>query len=112
MRRRALLLFAALATLAAVAAAEAPDPKTLLKVTARLQPNASVQGTLAVRCELANGWHVNSHAPSEDYLIPTAARLAPADGVSFGEARYPDGVLRKLYYQNALKLALRTNLPR
>jgi thiol:disulfide interchange protein DsbD len=100
MRRRVLLLFLAAATLAAVAAAQAPDPKTLLKVTARLQPNASVQGTLAVRCELASGWHVNSHTPSEDYLIRTEIEVAPAAGVSIDAPKYPEGKEEKFSFSD------------
>ena len=94
-----LALGLAAATLAAGAAA--PDPKTLLKVDASLAPSAAAgKGTLSIRARLESGWHVNSHKPSEDYLIATEARLDPADGVRFGEAKYPDGKLQKFAFSD------------
>jgi thiol:disulfide interchange protein DsbD len=95
-RRLAIAPAALLALLVSAAIASAAEP--LLTVQARLDAQGAGRGTLRLEATLAEGWHVNSHAPSEDYLIPTASRLAPADGVSFGEARYPDGVLRKFAF--------------
>jgi len=76
----------------------APAGTPLLNVEARLEPSGEGRGTLEVQARVAQGWHVNSHSPSEDYLIPTAVRLEPASGVAFEEARYPDGVLRKFAF--------------
>jgi thiol:disulfide interchange protein DsbD len=95
-RRLAIAPAALLALLVSAAIAHAADP--LLTVRARLDTQGAGRGTLRLEATLAEGWHANSHVPSEEYLIPTAARLAPADGVSFGEARYPDGVLRKFAF--------------
>jgi thioredoxin:protein disulfide reductase len=73
-------------------AAGPPQPAELLRVEARLTaaPRAT-SGTLLLQSRLASGWHVNSHKPSEDYLIATEVRLEPASGVTFGEPRYPEG---------------------
>ena len=38
-----------------------------------------------------SGFHVNSHTPSSDLLIPTVLTLAPADGIKAGAPEYPAG---------------------
>ncbi len=99
MRRFALAL-AALAAAGSMLAADGgpPDPRTLLKVRASLSAAGSGRGTLTVRARLETGWHVNSHKPSEDYLIATEIKLDPAEGVRFGEAKYPEGKLQKFAF--------------
>jgi thiol:disulfide interchange protein DsbD len=85
--------------LAASLAAAAPDPATLLKVDAAVTPGpAAGQGTLVIHATLASGWHVNSHRPSEEYLIPTTVTLAAASGVKFGEPRFPEGKTEKFSF--------------
>jgi len=91
MRRLAAGLILAAAAAVSFAAPQPPDPKTLLKVSAQLNQAGSVQGTLVVRCELASGWHVNSHTPSEEYLIPTVVEVAPAQGATISPPNYPEG---------------------
>lgn len=44
---------------------------------------------LAVVASIQPGWHVNSNTPLEDYLIPTEAAVAPAEGLSFSAPVYP-----------------------
>jgi thioredoxin:protein disulfide reductase len=78
--------------------AAAPPAGSLLTVEARLLPGRPGNGTLLLEARLAQGWHVNSHRPSEDYLIPTSVRPEPASGVTFGEPRYPEGVLKKFAF--------------
>lgn len=46
---------------------------------------------LAVKLSLAPGWHVNSAAPLQDYLIPTALDIKTPPGARAGAIRYPDG---------------------
>ena len=91
-------LGAALAVLLAAArlTAQSPDPASLLTV----QPIVE-KGVLELRGTLASGWHVNSHKPSEEYLIATAATLDPADGVRFGEAAYPPGKMMKFAFSES-----------
>ena len=102
MRRLALGVLL-LAAAAAGAAAPVPDPKTLLKVSARFAPEGSRGGTLVVRCELASGWHVNSHTPSEEYLIPTEIEVAPGAGaqaVAIEKPVYPEGKEQKFSFSD------------
>ncbi|HYN44358.1 MAG TPA: cytochrome c biogenesis protein CcdA, partial [Thermoanaerobaculia bacterium] len=55
---------------------------------------------LALVATIAPGWHVNSNRPSEDYLIPTQAALAPAEGLSFGAPAYPAHKEKKLPFSD------------
>ncbi len=98
--KRAALGFLLLGVVTArFAAAAAPDPSTLLKVDASVSPASEAgRGTLVLRATLASGWHVNSHKPTEEYLIPTTVTLADAPGVKFGEPRFPEGKMEKFSF--------------
>jgi thiol:disulfide interchange protein DsbD len=78
-----------------------PDAASLLKVEPRVEVDKSGSAVLRLQASLASGWHVNSHHPSEDYLIATEARLDPASGVRFGDARYPEGMLKKFAFSES-----------
>jgi thiol:disulfide interchange protein DsbD len=85
--------------LAASASAAVPDPATLLTVEAAVAPAGQPgRGILTIHARLASGWHVNSHEPSEDYLIPTELTITPVSGVKFGEPRYPEGKIEKFSF--------------
>lgn len=91
-----LLLFVG-ASLAA--AAPVPDTSQLLTVAARLDAaDGAKSGTLRLDARLASGWHVNSHVPSEDYLIATAAKVDPQPYVQTGDPRYPSGKMKKFSF--------------
>src|SRR5712691_2230408 len=102
MRRAASSVFLAVALLFApssVPGAGAPIPEELLGVSATLRRNAgSSTGVLSIEGRVAPGWHINSHKPSEDYLIPTAVRMDPDPSVTAGEPHYPAGKLVKFAF--------------
>ncbi len=56
------------------------------------------RATLRVEARLAAGWHVNSHRPSEEYLIPTEIKLDASPAARFGEPRYPEGRMLKFAF--------------
>ncbi|HKD11115.1 MAG TPA: cytochrome c biogenesis protein CcdA [Thermoanaerobaculia bacterium] len=94
-------LFASTASFAVAAAAlgSLPAPEELLKVSASLEASAqAASGVVAVEARILEGWHVNSHKPTEDYLIPTAVQLSPAEGLTAAEPRYPEGRLVKFSF--------------
>ena len=92
----------ALTFAAAAYASGPPDPASLLTVSASVAPGAAAgQGTLVIRAKLTAGWHVNSHHPSDDYLIATAVTLDPTTGVRFGDTRYPEGKSQKFAFSEA-----------
>jgi len=83
----------AVLSLAAPLAAQRPNPSTSV-ISAKLVADADklVAGKpfrLAVVAEIQKGWHVNSHTPKEDFLIPTAVSLSPAAGLTFQAPAYP-----------------------
>jgi len=51
-----------------------------------------------VQIRVAEGWHVNAHAPLQDYLIPTT--LSGADGFVLRDVRYPEPEIRTLGFQS------------
>jgi DsbC/DsbD-like thiol-disulfide interchange protein len=80
---------------------EASEPVTAQKhpvtLTATL-PQSRVgpreEFDLAVLLEIADGWHINSHSPRQDFLVPTSVEVAGSVAVTAGEISYPAG--RKL----------------
>lgn len=51
---------------------------------------------LAVVATVQPGWHVNANKPLEDWLIPTEAAIAPADGLALSAPTYPAAHEKKL----------------
>jgi thiol:disulfide interchange protein DsbD len=99
--RRALAFAAAL--LAAPALAQGQANSQVL--TVRIYPDADrfVAGKpfrIAFVADIGPGWHVNSHTPKEDYLIPTALTFEPVPGVQLGEPLYPKQVEKKLEFSD------------
>jgi thiol:disulfide interchange protein DsbD len=86
-------LFLAVALLAAGAtAAETPSSGSIVAVSLAADTDRLVAGTtfrLAVVAEIRPGWHVNSHTPNEDFLIPTGVSVAAVPGLSVGVPSYP-----------------------
>ncbi|HKB70334.1 MAG TPA: cytochrome c biogenesis protein CcdA [Thermoanaerobaculia bacterium] len=81
----ALLLF-----LPALAAAQ--RSASLMTAAAAAAPSSVLPGgsfTLTIEGALAPGWHVNAHEPSEDYLIPTEAKITAPAGLTFSAFSYP-----------------------
>ena len=96
---RAAILSTGLVLLAAAAGAiPAPAPATLVKADARIAPGTGGVATLIVDATLASGWHVNSHKPSEEYLIATSLKLDPSPAVHWREPKYPAGKLKKFAF--------------
>ena len=48
---------------------------------------------LIVHVELAEGWHINSQAPLDSFLVPTTV-AAEAEGWEFGKPDYPKPLLQ------------------
>ena len=72
-------------------------PATVQKgpVTASLTtspPAADGAEEVQVVVQIQPGWHINSHEPVQDYLIPTSVSVS-GPGITAGEASYPPGEL-------------------
>ncbi len=57
---------------------------------------AGKQGVLELQFRVADGFHVNSHTPKSELLIPTQIALQPAAGVRLASVEYPAGVVYRL----------------
>ncbi len=53
---------------------------------------------VAVVMEIAQGFHMNSHKPTEAYLIPTTLTVQPAAGIQLLDTIYPNGQLEKFSF--------------
>jgi DsbC/DsbD-like thiol-disulfide interchange protein len=79
---------------AAPTALPATAEKHPVKVTAtpsKERVAAGEQFEVRVRLEIAKGWHINSHEPIQDFLIPTSVTITGALPISAGRVVYPRG---------------------
>ncbi len=67
--------------------------------------SASHRATLELHFRMLPGYHVNSHTPTEDFLIPTALTV-PAAGVKSGEPAYPAGQPYSFSFDPKTKLSV------
>ena len=79
-------------------AAEKPDVRGRLIAPAAVAPAANA--TLVVEMTIGTGWHVNSHTPSESYLIPTSVSLSSSAG-KLSDVRYPAAVEKRFSFSDA-----------
>ncbi len=56
-----------------------------------LELEAGKPQTVELRFRVEPGFHINSHTPHDETLIPTVLQLDAADGLSVEDARYPAG---------------------
>jgi hypothetical protein len=69
-----------------------PKPKSYVEYAAEQQTVPAGKPTaLNLRFHVVDGYHVNSHTPKSDLLIPTRIELQTANGVKAGPAEYPAG---------------------
>jgi thiol:disulfide interchange protein DsbD len=94
LRQLALLL-----ALTSPLAAQSLGSSDKLDVSAALSADAVAPGStvrLAVILDMHEGWHVNAHRPTYDYLIGTKLELELKEGIILADLRYPKGVSMKL----------------
>ncbi len=48
-------------------------------------------GSVDLRFHIANGFHINSNKPSEEFMIPTALRVDATTDIVIGKVSYPPG---------------------
>lgn len=91
---RRVLLTALLALLSAPLAAERPDIAVRIG-DLKVRPGGG--RFVVVEMSLGERWHVNSHTPSEDFLVPTDVTLRTAAGERLS-VRYPQGEARRFSF--------------
>jgi hypothetical protein len=75
----------------------APPSVVVPGTTFQVDP-ADVRGdsaALKVRIVVPEGWHIQSNAPLDDFLIPTEVKAA-AQGFTFGKPVFPKPLLKEL----------------
>jgi thiol:disulfide interchange protein DsbD len=103
------LLLSVLALLLLPSAAFAQGSDRVVKATG----HASVDGVrpgdkfkVAVAIEVGEGYHINAHRPSLDFLIPTAAQFEPTPGITISQEKYPAPKHRKFEFAPDTELAV------
>lgn len=83
------------------------DNSGLPNATAVVKPRAyvsldpvprSTRFQVAVVVDIARGFHMNSHKPSDAYLIPTTLTLQLPPGIQLADTIYPDGRSEKFSF--------------
>lgn len=68
------------------------SPKSYVRYTAEGQiVPARKPATIELRFQVESGFHVNSHTPRSELLIPTVLSLTPDAAVKAGAPQYPAG---------------------
>ena len=60
-----------------------------LKIKAQKEPT---KRSILLQIDISKGWHINSSAPHQEYLIPTKVELPEGANYNLGEIKYPKGV--------------------
>lgn len=94
-----LALFAAAPALCPLPLFAAEKPDVRARITAPANLAAGSKATLAVEMTLGTSWHVNSHNPSEKFLIPTEVTLTTSAG-ALSPVRYPKDVERRFAFSD------------
>lgn len=63
---------------------------------------------VALHFRIAPGLHINSHTPSDDFLIPTTFSIPDGSGVRLDSATYPAGTVMTLPIDPTTKLSVYT----
>lgn len=89
--------------------APAPKPKSYVVYEAEQQNiPAGKRGVLELHFRVVDGFHVNSHTPKSELLIPTQISLQPAAGVKAEALEYPAGTSYSFSFDPSEKLDVYT----
>ncbi|HEX2059702.1 MAG TPA: cytochrome c biogenesis protein CcdA [Thermoanaerobaculia bacterium] len=82
-----------------------PDagPKATIEGALHKRTGDEVEGTIVAT--IADGWHVNSNAPTEEFAIPTVLELDPATAELI-EAHYPTHAMKAFEFSGGKELAV------
>ena len=74
----------------------------------RVSVPAGKPSQVALHFRIAQGLHINSHTPSDEFLIPTTFSIPDGSGVRLDAATYPAGSSITLTYDPTTKLSVYT----
>ncbi len=72
--------------------------------------SAGKKSVVELRFHVTEGFHVNSHTPKSELLIPTKLTLEPAAGVKAAAAEYPAGTAYSFSFEPNEKLDVYTGV--
>ena len=101
----------------------APEPRKshVLLLTDAVETTSGAPQDVELRFRVEPGYHINSHAPKDELLIPTELKLDPAQGLKVAGEDYPSGASFRLeigsgetldVYQNEFRVRVRLNAQR
>jgi hypothetical protein len=86
-------------------------PKQYISYSAEEQAvKARKASVVEMRFRVADGFHVNSHTPKSELLIPTALNLEALDGVKTEAIQYPAGTAYSFSFEPNEKLDVYTGV--
>lgn len=94
-----LTLLAAAAFLVSARPATSQKPDIRVRLVLSSAAAAGTKTIVAVEMTLGPKWHVNSHTPAEDFLIPTDLTLKASAG-KLSPIRYPKHVEKKFAFSD------------
>lgn len=79
-------------------------PKATIEGSLQKRTGDEVDGTIVAK--IAEGWHVNSHTPTEEFAIRTELALDPATAELIGEPQYPAHAMKAFEFTGGKELAV------
>lgn len=80
------------------------SPKATITGSIHSRTGDEVEGTIVAT--IADGWHVNSNTPSEEFAIPTVLELDPATATLIGAPQYPQHAMKAFEFTGGKALAV------
>ena len=74
----------------------------------QVSTTAGKASPVTLHFRVAQGLHINSHTPSDDFLIPTTFSIPDGMGVRLEAATYPPGTIISLAFDPKTKLSVYT----
>ncbi len=96
-----LLVFTSSAAAQSLPAASSKEVKAEVKLSRDKFQRGGI-ANIAVVLAIEDGWHINAHNPTYDYLIGTVVDLQPMEGVIIADIRYPEGTLQRFGFADDL----------
>lgn len=104
-----LALAASLLLAARQVGAQLPKPQDIVQVRlepAQVKTRPGAAAALTLVATIREGFHINSHRPKPDYLIPTQIELLEAPPFVLDRVAYPAGKLKAFGFSSGEKLSV------
>ena len=101
--KQAVFLVVILALVASTATAQLTPSSSVVSVTVENEQDRYLPGSssrVLVKLDIDEGWHSQSHTPSQESLIATVLKLAAPTGITTGRVIYPEGKMVKFEFSD------------